>query len=160
MKEKQERHITCFIMTAGAVFVATALAKLVSALGDARILDLADPLLGLKTRHLLACVGVVEAVLAGYLFFGRSSWLKLSLTAWMATNFLVYRLAIWWMDAPKPCGCLGTVTDALPVSPRMVDYGMKGILAYLLIGSLGLIGMRVRSGDRGTESTVETNVPA
>ena len=156
----KEKHISYFIITAGTVFVITALAKLVSATGEARILNSADPLLGFKTRHVLAGVGLAEAVLAGYLFLGRNSWLKLSLTAWMATNFLAYRLGIWWMEAPKPCSCLGTVTDALPLSPRMVDFGMTGILAYLLIGSFALIGMYPKKSRGGAGRPADTNALA
>lgn len=141
MKEKQIRW---FIVSAGVIFSVTALAKLVSAAGDARILNLEDPLLGLKNRHVMLGVGALEAGLAGFLLFGRNCWFQLSLTAWMASNFLVYRLGLWWANAPKPCGCLGTVTDALPFSPRTVDYGMKGMLAYLLIGSFALITMLMR----------------
>jgi len=156
----KDKHIKYFVISAGVIFAITAAAKLVSAMGDARILNHADPLLGLKTRHVLAGVGAVEAALAAFLFFSRNAWLKLSLTAWMATNFLVYRLGIWWLDAPKPCGCLGTVTDALPLSPRMVDYGMKGILAYLLIGGFTLIGLQLKKNGSPPQRPAETNAPA
>jgi hypothetical protein len=98
----------------------------------------------------LASVGVLEILLAGYLFLGKNQWMKLSLTAWMATNFLVYRLGLWWTDAPKTCGCLGTVTDALSVSPRFVDYSMKAVLAYLLIGSVALIVANMKAGGAKT----------
>ncbi len=148
----REKHIKRFILAAGVIFALTALAKLASAGRQTRILNLADPLLGLKTRHVLASVGVMEAALAAYLFLGRNAWMKLSLTAWMATNFLVYRLGLWWTDAPKPCGCLGTVTDALPISPRTADYSVKGILAFLLIGSFTLIAMEARGGKENTEA--------
>jgi hypothetical protein len=140
------KYAKIFIISAEMIFLVTALAKLVSAGGSARVLNLADPLLSLSTRHVLAGVGVLEMLLAGYLFLGKNLWMKLSLTAWMATNFLVYRLGLWWTDAPKPCGCLGTVTDALPISPRFVDYGMKGVLAYLLIGSVALIVVNAKAG--------------
>jgi len=132
-----------YIISVGFIFALTALAKLVSATGNARILDLGDPLLGPENRLVLTGVGTLEAGVAIFLFIGRTRWLQLSLTAWMASNFLVYRLALWWTDAPKPCGCLGTVTDALPLSPRMVDYGMKGILAYLFIGSIFFLSLQM-----------------
>lgn len=147
----KSKYLKTYIITVACIFVATALAKLASAGGSARVLNLPDPLLTFQTRHVLAGVGVLEVLLAGYLFLGGNQWMKLSLIAWMASNFLVYRLGLWWTDAPKPCGCLGTVTDALPVSPRFVDYGMKAILAYLLIGSVALIVANTKTRDSGRE---------
>jgi len=38
-----------------------------------------------------------------------------------------------------PCHCLGSLTGALPLSPEFVDTVMKGILAYLLIGSYAVL---------------------
>lgn len=147
----KSKYSKIFIYSAACIFAATALAKLVSAGGSARVLNFADPLLTFQTRHVLAGVGVLEVLLAGYLFLGRNQWMKLSLIAWMATNFLFYRLGLWWTDAPKPCGCLGTVADALPVSPRFVDYSMKAVLAYLLIGSVALIVANMKARDSGRE---------
>jgi hypothetical protein len=35
----------------------------------------------------------------------------------------------------RACNCLGNFTDAIHVSPQIADNVMKGVLAYLLIGS-------------------------
>jgi hypothetical protein len=91
-------------------------------------------------------VGVVELVIAGICLFGKSQKLKLGLIAWLATSFVVYRLGLWWMGWKKPCGCLGNLTDALHLSPQAADSLMKVILAYLLIGSYGLLIWRWRQG--------------
>ena len=72
-------------------------------------------------------------------FFSKRQTLALGLVAWMSTNFVVYRLGLWWMDWKKPCNCLGNLTDALHISPQTADNIMKVILAYLLIGSYGLL---------------------
>jgi len=146
------RYIRAFVFSAAVIFALTATAKLASAMGDARILNVEDPMLSLKTRHVLAVVGALEALVAAYLFFGGNLWGKLALTVWMAMNFLIYRLGLWWTDGPRPCACLGTVTDALPVSPRFVDYSMKAILAYLLIGSVALLLANLRNRDPQSEA--------
>jgi hypothetical protein len=51
----------------------------------------------------------------------------------------MYRLGLWWMDWKKPCSCLGNLTDALHISPQTADNITKVLLAYLLIGSYGLL---------------------
>lgn len=128
-----------FYGSAGAILILTAAAKLVSATGDSRALALNDPLLTLTHREVLVLVGIIELLLAGYLFLGKKQWLKTSLVAWLATNFLIYRFVLLWMGVHKPCGCLGTITDALTIPPTTVDLLMKIVLAYLLVGSYGLL---------------------
>ncbi len=128
-----------FYGSAVVILIVTALAKLISATGKARALALPDPMLMLTNREVLVVAGSIELLLAGYLFFGRKSWLKVPLVAWLATNFLIYRLGLMWMGVHKPCGCLGTITDALAIPPTTVDLLLKIVLAYLLAGSYGLL---------------------
>ncbi len=128
-----------FYGSAAVILIVTASAKLVSATGKARALALPDPMLMLTHREVLVLAGSIELLLAGYLLFGRRSWLKAPLVAWLATNFLIYRLGLWWMGVHKPCGCLGTITDALSIPPTTVDLLMKIVLAYLLAASYGLL---------------------
>ncbi len=128
-----------FYGSAAVILFLTAAAKLVSATGKARALALPDPLLTLTNREVLVLVGGIELLLAGYLLFGRRSWLKAPLVAWLATNFLIYRLGLVWMGIHAPCGCLGTITDALAIPPATVDLLMKIVLAYLLAAGYGLL---------------------
>ena len=77
----------------------------------------------------------MELIVALICFFGRRIGLQSGLVAWLATNFLLYRLSLGWIGYEKPCGCLGNLTDALHLSPQTADTAMKIVLAYLLIGS-------------------------
>jgi hypothetical protein len=43
------------------------------------------------------------------------------------------------MDWHRPCGCMGSLTTALHLSDQAADNIMKVVLAYLLIGSYGLL---------------------
>ena len=63
----------------------------------------------------------------------------LGLVAWVATNFVAYRLGLWLVDWHRPCVCLGSVTDALRISPQAADNIIKVVLAYLLIGSYTIL---------------------
>lgn len=128
-----------FVLSSVAILAITGIAKIWSGLGDSKFLAVADPIIGITFGKLMLAVGAVEIVIALVCFFGKRQTLALGLVAWMSTNFVVYRLGLWWMDWHRPCSCLGNLTDALHISPQAADNIMKVILAYLLIGSYGLL---------------------
>lgn len=139
-----------FVFSASGILVVTGAAKIWSAFGHTKLLAVPDPIVGISFGHLMLAVGVLELVIVGICLFGKSQTLALGLIAWLATNFVVYRLGLWWMGWKKPCSCLGNLTDALDLSPQLADNIMKVILAYLLIGSYGLLVWRWRVG-RGAD---------
>ena len=110
-----------FVRSAGVVLLVTGLAKLWSAMGEARVLGVRDPLFGLTFRQLMLGVGLVELLVAGVCLVGRRERLSCVLVGWLSGNVALYRLGLWWMGWKRPCGCLGHVTDAIGVSPLMMD---------------------------------------
>ena len=124
-----------FLKSAGVVLVVTAIAKLISSFGTARILQNIDPVLGIPFRDELWIVGTIELTVSLICFFGKSYRLQSIIVTWLATSILVYRIGLVWIDYRKPCSCLGNLTDALHIPPQIADTAMKIILAYLLIGS-------------------------
>lgn len=128
-----------FAMSAGAILAITGIAKVWSGLGNSKFLAVVDPVVGIKFGQLILAVGVAEIVISLVCFFSKRQTLALGLVAWMSTNFVVYRLGLWWLDWKKPCSCLGNLTDALQISPQTADNIMKVMLAYLLIGSYALL---------------------
>ena len=77
---------------------------------------------------------------------------------WLASNFLLYRWALWFWHVKSPCHCLGNVTDKLGLPPAMVNNLLLGIVGYLFIGGLVCLlfsrfqnekgsGALVRAGD-------------
>lgn len=128
-----------FIRSAAVILIITGIAKVWTAFGNVKLLTVADPIVGIQFGHLMLAVGLAEIVIALVCFFGNRQTLALGLVAWMSTNFVVYRLGLWWIDWKKPCNCLGNLTDALHISPQLADNIMKGVLAYLLIGSYGIL---------------------
>lgn len=139
----------CFLRSALVLFVIVGAAKFWSAYGDAKMLQLPDPIVGVQFHFLLLAVAVLELVVAGVCFFSRNQRLATLLVAWLATNFLVYRLGLWWMGWHRPCGCMGSLTSALHLSEKAADNIMKVVLAYLLIGSYGLLLWQWRKGRVG-----------
>jgi hypothetical protein len=86
--------IRCFIFSAGALILVTAVAKLVSASGTARILQMPDPIFSILFRNVFLAVGGLELIVALLCFFGKQLMLQTGLVAWLATNFVIYRLGL------------------------------------------------------------------
>lgn len=128
-----------FSFSAAVILAMTGLAKVWAALGEVKALATADPVVGVSFRHLMMAVGIAELAIAYVCLCTTAYRLTAWLVAWLATNFLVYRIGLWWMGWKKPCSCLGNLTDALNISPTVADNIMKVVLAYLLIGSYGLL---------------------
>ena len=124
-----------FIVSAGAILAITGIAKVWSGLGHVKLLAVADPILGIQFGYLMLAVGLAEIAIALVCFFIERQTIVLGLVAWLATNFVFYRLGLWWMDWHRPCSCLGNLTDALHLSPQLADTIMKVVLAYLILGS-------------------------
>jgi hypothetical protein len=135
----RNRLLKAFVLGAGTTLAVTGIAKVVSGMGDSKFLAVVDPIIGVKFGPLMLAVGMAEIAVALVCFLSKRQTLALGLVAWLATNFLVYRLGLWWMDWHRPCNCLGNLTDALHISPQAADNVMKVILAYLLIGSYALL---------------------
>lgn len=144
----KDKLVTVFIYLAGGLLFATALGKVFGAGGGDPILDAPDPLLMLSRRNLLLAVGVLELVVAGFALFGQDHFLRSSLIAWLATNFLVYRIGLWWIGIKSHCFCLGTVSTALALSPVTVDWIMRGIAVFLLVGGYLAVFTLWRQGKR------------
>ena len=142
-----------FSLSAGAILAITGIAKIWSGLGDSKFLAVMDPIIGITFGKLMLAVGVAEIAIALLCFLSKRQTLALGLVAWMSTNLVVYRLGLWWMHWHRPCNCLGNLTDALHLSPQVADNIMKVLLAYLLIGSYGLLIWRWRQ-QRNTRAGV------
>ncbi|MEI2725877.1 MAG: hypothetical protein V9H26_20885 [Verrucomicrobiota bacterium] len=148
----------CFVLSAGSILAITGIAKIWSGLGNSKFLAVVDPIIGIKFGQLMLLVGLAEIVIALVCFFSKRQTLALGLVAWMSTNFVVYRLGLWWMHWHRPCNCLGNLTDALHISPQTADNIMKALLAYLLIGSYGLLIRQWRLGNRPELLSANGNV--
>jgi len=128
-----------FIWFTAFVLVLTAGAKFISVGGVGAILDYPDSIFKIKFRNLLLYTATLESMVAISILIRWSVFLRLSLIAWLSTSFMLYRIGIWWMNPPQPCGCLGTITDALGVAPKTADRFMLSVLVVLLTGSYSLL---------------------
>ena len=136
----QKRYRNWFVTTAAAVLLVMGVAKVWSSFGHAKMMAVPDPLLGVSFGNLMLLVGAAELVVAVLCFCAKVDLrLKISLVAWLATNFLVYRIGLWAVGWHHPCGCKGGLAGALHLSDQAADSMMKVILAYLLIGSYAIL---------------------
>jgi len=133
--EKAAKLIRLFVKVAGFLLLVTAIAKLISSMGEARILKELDPVVHITFKMLFMSVGLCELIIALFCILTDKIKLQVICLAWLSTGFLLYHFAIWWIGYRKPCPCLGNLTDALHIPPQTADTAMKIILAYLLIGS-------------------------
>ena len=131
----QTKIVRIFFFSVVGVLLITAAAKIVSSFGSAHILQNPDPLFRISFRNLFWIVGSIELAVALICFCSKRILLQAGLVAWLATSFAAYRAGLLWIGYHKPCSCLGTLTDALYISPQVADTVMKIVLGYLLIGS-------------------------
>ena len=73
--------IRCFMVSAGTLLLATAAAKLVSAGGNARILQDPDPILAISYHHVFRIVGALELMIALVCLFGNQPRFQAGLVA-------------------------------------------------------------------------------
>jgi hypothetical protein len=131
----QKRLAGFFISSAFVILAATGAAKIFSAITGGDVLQAFDPVFGISLRRLFVVVGGIEIVVALVCLLGQRTGFQAGLLLWLAVSFVVYRLGLLLLGNPKFCGCLGTLTGALHISPQVADFAMKVISVYLLLGS-------------------------
>jgi hypothetical protein len=131
----------CYIRIAGIMLLVTGVLKVISTIGAAGIWMFPDPVFKIPYRELFWVIGIVELGISSVCLFGSRLEVQAGLLAWLASNFVGYRLALHWMKSPRPCPCLGGFTDMLHISVQKADLATKAVLVYMVIGSYALLLM-------------------
>ena len=131
--------IALFIWSSGCLLLLTAVAKLISISGSARVLDTSDPIFSIPFRQSLGICALAELSVAAVCLFVSNRILQAGLIALLATNFVLYRFGLYWVGYGSACPCLGNFTDALHIAPHVADTAMKAILVYLFVGGYGIL---------------------
>lgn len=119
--------------TAAAILIIAAAGKLIASGSDAKMLGVYDPIFLIPARHMLVIASVLELMVAILCIKATRRWaFGLAL---LSTNFIIYRVGLFWVGYIKPCNCFGGLTDALRLSQATADHIMLTILVYLLVGS-------------------------
>jgi hypothetical protein len=141
------RLVRRYFNSVAAILLVTAVAKLGSAFGHARILDAEEPVFGLGFRHVFIGAAVLEILVAFVCAFAPSVRARAMVLAWVGASFVIYRVAIYFIGYQKPCPCLGTLTEAIGLSPTVADTTLKVLLVYFIGGSSWVLLQLRRDGE-------------
>ena len=134
-----------FVIVVAIALSLAGVAKIWSVVDAHPSLSSTDPVFLLKLRTAFLIAAALEFGVAAVCLF-RPIIDGLVAVAWLSTVFLTYRIGLWWVGWQKPCSCLGNLTDALHISPQLADNVMKGLLGFMLIGSVSLLILHQRQG--------------
>lgn len=129
-----------FFIISAIVLIVTGSAKLLSALSASEIWSVREPLLGITFRSLFYSVGALEIAVGGACLAAQNPIFKAVLIGWLSLSFILYRLALVFLDFHKPCPCLGSFTSMLNLDQGKVDIALKGVIGAMFVGSLCVIG--------------------
>lgn len=127
--------IKLFIHSAGGILLAAALIRFVIVVGDAPVLALPEPMLGIPLHYAVLTIGGIELVVALICLFGKQAGFQIGWLAWLTTAFLVYRIGLYWMHHHPQATCIGGLTDPLHLSHGIMGAIVEIMPFYLLIGS-------------------------
>lgn len=116
----------------------TALAKLYSSGGNARVLLVQDELLHLGYRPLMIGTAVVELGVAIFLLTNRSELKRSLVLLWLSANFAFYHLGNFLLGVHL-CPCLGRLTDRLPFPRGFAEIMLQVLVLYWCATSLSSV---------------------
>ena len=128
-----------FLGSAGALWLALALAAFLGDWASREVIQPGDPLFHISTRLLFWIGGAIALFVSVACLFGKATTGKLLLVAWLAGNATAYRFGLAWIGCSKPEVVLGTLPAAFGISPKAAGWLLATALAYLLVGSSALL---------------------
>lgn len=133
-------------LSAGGALFFVGLAEVLGAFDPAQSLNLADPIWGVSFRHLMLTFGVVQVAVSLVLLFTNWRPLGLGLAAWLAANFLIFRIGLVSADWRHSTGFM---VGWLGFSPPMMDIIATGLSIFLLAEA----GVAFWAGHQKAETT-------
>jgi hypothetical protein len=137
-----------YILTVGIFLIVVSSAKLWSTFGTAGILTTEDPVFGISFRVLLVVAAVFELAIGLVCLWHSNPVVPAALTAWFGLSVLIYRVGMFMAGWEKPCPCLGSLTDALHLSPSTAETTAHILLTYFLVGSCAIVAANWRQRGR------------
>jgi len=129
------KWIKPFIYSAGGILLVAALIRFVIAAGNAQVLALPEPMLGIPLRVAVLLVGGLELVVALVCLFGKRVGLQIGWLAWLATNFLILWIGLVWQHFSPQGTCIGSLTDPLRIYHGTSGYILQFIPFGLALGT-------------------------
>jgi len=129
------KWIKPFIYTTGGILLAAALERFLIAVGNAQVLALPDPMLGISLRYAVLAVGAFELVVALICLFGKRVGLQIGWLAWLGTNCVVFWIGLVWQHCSPQGACIGSLTDPLRIYHGTTGYILQFLPFGLALGS-------------------------
>ena len=154
-----------FILSAGVILLAAALTRFLIVAGNAQVLALPDPMLGIPLRYAMLGVGAFELVVALICLFGRRVGLQLGWLAWLGTNYIVFWIGLIWQHCPPQGTCIGSLTDPLRLYYGTTGYILQFLPFGLALGSYAALvqpwlAKRVKAESPSVQTVVANSDPA
>jgi len=125
-----------FTNTAAALLLALSTALfIINLTGPPHLVLPRDPISGLSFRYLFWIFAVVAALLGFLCLFADRPERLIPWVAWLAFNFLVYRIGLYFDDCHSLTGFLACVTYAFALPPKAASFLLDLVFGYLLLGS-------------------------
>lgn len=136
------RLVKSFVKSAGFILLLEALSRFLIALGSASFLSLPDSSIGIPLRYAVLIVGTIELLVASICLFGQRIHFQISWLAWLATNYVVFQIGLFWMHCHPQATSIGSLTDPLHLSRGFYGWITALLPIYLVLGSYtSLIGL-------------------
>jgi len=132
--------IQAFVKSAGIILLTAASERLLIAIGSAQYLSLPDAALGIPLRYAILTVGGIELLVALICLFNKRVHLQIAWLSWLATDFVVFRAGLLWMNCHPQATCIGPLTDPLHLARGAWGLILTILSVYVVLGSyLGLV---------------------
>ena len=136
MRTAETRILRIFTHSAAALLLAMASALfLINLTGPVYLVQPHDPIFAISLRYLFWIIGGIAVLAAWLCLFSERPALPTAWVAWLATNFLIYRIALYVEGCHSLTGFLASVTYAFGLPAKAASVLVDVAFAYLLIGS-------------------------
>ncbi len=146
------------ILTAGGLLVAAGLVRLLVLLSPAQSLALPDPLLGIPLRLAVLLVAGLELAAGCFCLLGRNRRWQIASLAWLATNWVVYRVGLVWLGIHPQGTFLGALNDPLKLAGTPAGSLVSG-LPFIFVALSYAVAIADWVGNR-TEEFAKSSCPA
>ena len=132
----RRNNIQIFTDSAGAVLLALGVAMLLANLSSLGLIQPHDPVLKVSMDTVFWVCGALFLGFAFICFFATSRWLRLALILWLAVDLAVYQFGLRSMGMVHGfSGYLGSLAGAFGLSPKLAEFALNAVFAYLSVGS-------------------------
>ena len=134
--KKQFTFKRSYIIGAWIILLAVGIVKVFDSNSGIAALNSPDPVFGIKQGYVLFIVGYIEIILCCLMLFTQDSITRLSIIAWISSMFMIYRISLYLLAAPKGCPCIGhTLGKIFPyVGDNQSEISLV-LFLYLFMGS-------------------------